>query len=30
MDSVMVAGTVESAQSMIAMTAMSKADLAII
>jgi len=30
MDSVMVAGTVENAQSMIAMTAMSKADLAII
>jgi DNA-binding NarL/FixJ family response regulator len=30
MDSVMVAGTVENAQSMIAMTAMAKADLAII
>jgi len=30
MDSVMVAGTVENAQSMVAMTAMSKADLAII
>ena len=30
MDSVMVAGTVEHAQSMIAMTAMAKADLAII
>ena len=30
MDSVMVAGTVENAQSMIAMTAMTKADLAII
>jgi hypothetical protein len=30
MDSVMVAGTVENAQSMIVMTAMAKADLAII
>ncbi len=30
LDSVMVAGTVENAQSMIAMTAMAKADLAII
>ncbi len=30
MDSVMVAGTVENLQSMVAMTAMSKADLAII
>ncbi|MEE8046760.1 MAG: hypothetical protein V3T49_07970, partial [Dehalococcoidia bacterium] len=30
MDSVMIAGTVESPQSMVAMTAMSKADLAIV
>jgi hypothetical protein len=30
MDSVMLAGTVANAQSMIAMTAMSKVDLAII
>jgi DNA-binding NarL/FixJ family response regulator len=30
MDSVMIAGTVEDAQSMVAMTAMSKADLAVI
>jgi DNA-binding NarL/FixJ family response regulator len=30
MDSVMIAGTVENSQSMVAMTAMSKADLAII
>ncbi len=30
MDSVMIAGTVENAQSMVAMTAMSKADLAIV
>ena len=30
LDSVMIAGTVESTQSMVAMTAMSKADLAIV
>lgn len=30
MDSVMIAGTVENTQSMVAMTAMSKADLAIV